>query len=252
MDDKELKDRAGCFLCHCEVRETENLGRAAFATRDLPCGAPVVVESPFLLIGDAAAGGSAARAKDIERITRKHNLPQTMLDFFEPCLGVGWAETTKEDRAFLLQNFYYPHSSEELRPYVNKTAPKDIEANERSVYVCLAACADLAKLPWLSKHVPEWGAIEWFQFLQAADLNIHKDSSNPASAQFGGLFLVGSKFTHSCAPNCLWQFDAKGSLVYVCLRKIQKGEMLTFSYVGDGIDLLQGTLQKNLKNISGT
>lgn len=56
----------------------------------------------------------------------------------------------------------------------------------------------------------------------------------PQNAEFTGIFLLGSKFSHSCAPNASWAFDAAGHLQYRAIRPIAPLEVLTFSYVGNG------------------
>lgn len=61
------------------------------------------------------------------------------------------------------------------------------------------------------------------------------DLWRPHNAEFTGIFLLGSKFSHSCAPNASWSFDSAGRLQYRAIRSIAAGEVLTFSYVGNGI-----------------
>ena len=74
------------------------------------------------------------------------------------------------------------------------------------------------------------------------DFVVQKDVFNrfvdlwrPHNAEFTGIFLLGSKFSHSCAPNASWSFDSAGRLQYRAIRSIAAGEVLTFSYVGNGI-----------------
>jgi len=44
------------------------------------------------------------------------------------------------------------------------------------------------------------------------------------------LFLKASKWSHSCQPNCRYQF-ADGFLRYVAVEDIKADEMMTFSYI---------------------
>lgn len=76
-----------------------------------------------------------------------------------------------------------------------------------------------------------------FQFLRVCDINVHKDS------KFGaGLYIYASKLSHSCEANCAWTFDRSNpsslDLVLTAIRPIEKHELLTFSYLGEGLSML--------------
>ena len=58
--------------------------------------------------------------------------------------------------------------------------------------------------------------------------------------------VFGGRFTHSCAPNCGWNFSSAGELIYFAIRPVGAGDLLTFSYIGDGFNLLSGTVSRRL------
>lgn len=72
------------------------------------------------------------------------------------------------------------------------------------------------------------------RLLKVIDINIHRDDE---FAKEPGLYLAGSKFSHSCAPNCLWEMS-RGVLSYYAIRPVAAGELLTFSYTSDSMNLL--------------
>ena len=78
----------------------------------------------------------------------------------------------------------------------------------------------------------------------------------PHNAEFTGIFLLGSKFSHSCAPNASWTFDAAGHLQYRAIRPIAPQEVLTFSYVGNGgfgeVELAFKEVEKRFEEIHST
>merc|ERR1712079_57823 len=88
----------------------------------------------------------------------------------------------------------------------------------------------------------QWDASDLLRFLHVVDLNIHRDDEEPGNASYTGLFVLGSKFSHSCAPNSSWSFSKDGCLQYHAIRPIAEGEPFTFSYIGDGMNMIVSTL----------
>ena len=70
----------------------------------------------------------------------------------------------------------------------------------------------------------------------SSSYDLHEDEERCENLVHTAIFVFGSKFSHSCAPNCTWSFDPQGNLLYRAIREIQKGELLSFSYVGNGRD----------------
>jgi len=87
-----------------------------------------------------------------------------------------------------------------------------------------------------------WNAPDLLRFLHVVDLNIHRDDEEPGNASYTGLFVLGSKFSHSCAPNSSWSFSKDGCLQYHAIRPIAQGEPFTFSYIGNGMNMIVSTL----------
>jgi len=148
--------------------------------------------------------------------------------FMVPGAAVDWASVSEEQREACL-NLFWTH------PLMTRQRNVLIEDNSD-------ACQDL--IEW---HAPLRGRCtvqSLMKFLHIVDLNIHKDDEDPSHAVHTGLFVLGSKFTHSCSPNCTWAFSSDGCLQYRALRKISPGEILTFSYIGNGMNLITSTIER--------
>jgi hypothetical protein len=83
--------------------------------------------------------------------------------------------------------------------------------NRTSIMACCRLLLDFVSTPGhpcsdtkLAQEVFRDEPERLFVFLRILDINIHKDGES--AAQPSGLFVVGSKFTHSCTPNCSWKF----------------------------------------------
>lgn len=152
--------------------------------------------------------------------------------FMNPALGVDWPNVSEEVRQACLRLFWaHPLMTSESDALLRESAP---------------ACEDL--LQWFE---PMRGRFkdgeELMRFLHIIDLNIHKDEESSGNSGFAGLFVLGSKFSHSCAPNSGWGFSPDGCLEYRAIRAIAPGDLLTFSYVGNGMNLLSSTIQRRLR-----
>eukprot|EP00929_Paragymnodinium_shiwhaense_P056991 TRINITY_DN28521_c0_g1_i1.p1 TRINITY_DN28521_c0_g1~~TRINITY_DN28521_c0_g1_i1.p1 ORF type:complete len:534 (-),score=122.44 TRINITY_DN28521_c0_g1_i1:124-1725(-) len=148
--------------------------------------------------------------------------------FLAPGMAVNWSSVDEEQKEAALRLFW-------AHPLIAKQQNIVMDDN-------YGACQDL--LEW---HKPLTGRLDvhdLMKFLHIVDLNIHKDGEDPSHNAYAGIFILGSKFTHSCAPNCGWGFNREGYLQYRAMRKILPGEILTFSYIGSGMNLITSTIER--------
>eukprot|EP00933_Yihiella_yeosuensis_P036620 TRINITY_DN3038_c3_g5_i1.p1 TRINITY_DN3038_c3_g5~~TRINITY_DN3038_c3_g5_i1.p1 ORF type:complete len:494 (-),score=70.31 TRINITY_DN3038_c3_g5_i1:109-1590(-) len=202
-----------------EIRYSEELGVHAAARRSFDAGEVIISEDPLLRLLDVSPQ---------TRRTLQDRYPHQWA-FIAPAFGVKWSEVSKEARKASLDLFY-------SHPYLVKRSQEVASETNR-------AAKDL-----LNEHKvlqnSDWKVDDLVRFMHVVDLNIHKDDERPQSADFTGIFVLGSKFSHSCAPNSAWAFNERGELRYQAIRPIKPGELFTFSYVGNGMNLVVSTIER--------
>lgn len=209
-------DRLHEFL---EIRVTDQLGVHAAARRDFACRELVISEDPLLKIGDASR---EARLLLERRFGER-------APFLAPALGTDWAEIAEDARLAALSLFF-------VHPSISRPGNKGMDGHLQAVRQVIGNSKAL--------QTRFADPMDLLRFLHVVDLNIHRDDEVAEHAQFTGIFVFGSKFSHSCAPNCSWSFSKEGRLQYHAIRPIAKGDLLTFSYVGNGMNLLTSTLER--------
>eukprot|EP00913_Durusdinium_trenchii_P014662 g13756.t1 len=208
-----LRADAGPVATVMELRKTKELGIHAVARCSIHPDDLIISEQALLRLPPPSA--------EAQRLLRGFG---ELGGFLAPALCAPWATTSAEQREACLQLFYAHPGSE-----------------KRSQGTHLAACAELLRC-WAPLKHSNWTPEELLHFLHIVDLNIHKDDERPQNSEFTGIFVFGSKFSHSCAPNAAWSFDREGRLQYRALCPIAEGDVLTFSYVGNGMNLITSTL----------
>eukprot|EP00392_Amoebophrya_sp_AT5.2_P000577 g578.t1 len=260
-----------------EIRRWQN--RTAFATKDFSPGDTVIEEKGFVqwaetedeLAGAVAPGNegfSAAGFKNANFVRAYHAENKKMtalsktaaaakmpaLEFFSPCFFIDWQNTTPEQILKSLDLFYHDLG-------VLETVKKDrAEGLDSELGTALRVCEAFVQscLPgaFRSKKDKSFFTGEHlFRFLQVCDINVHKDNEDKQGRC--GLFVIGSKFTHSCQANCAWSFSTQQQVVnpgrgtpgppklkYVAVRHIKKGDALSFSYIGDGLNVCAHTVER--------
>lgn len=197
---------------------TSGLGVHAVARRSFACGELVLSEDALLRVPDTSQ----------EAGQRLQNKFGDRAPFLAPALGVQWDRVSKEELKSVLNLFF-------VHPSVSRSDTKQAETN-------LIICKDL--LEGSEKLKSRLQPMDLLRFLHIVDLNIHRDDEKPEMACFAGIFVFGSKFSHSCAPNCSWSFSPEGRLQYHAVRPIEADEVLTFSYIGNGMNLLTSTIER--------
>jgi len=152
-----------------------------------------------------------------------------LASFLEPAVAVDWSRVDEDVRQAALSLFF-------IHPLFSSQDSKMVLKNT-------SACEAL--LGFYSPLQEHWSSVrELMNFLHVVDLNIHRDDESSHNAGFTGIFVLGSKFSHSCSPNCSWSFSSKGRLQYRALLKIAPGELLTFSYIGNGMNLIMSAIER--------
>jgi hypothetical protein len=208
----------GEFKAAFELRHDESLGLHMVARRSVEPDDLVISEQSVLRVP------SVSQATKHEMRSRFGSRGQ----FLMPALAVDW-NGVDEDLRQAVMTLFWAH------PKYNKRGSQLLEDTRN-------ACQRL-----LQEHEAlreQFGASDLMRFLHIVDLNIHRDNESLNNADFAGLFLLGSKFTHSCEPNCQWSFGPDGCLQYRAIRKIAPGELFTFSYIGKGMNMLEGTIAR--------
>jgi len=194
----------------------DGLGVHALANRNFESGDLVLAEEALIKIGKCARS-------DEQRMNRRFGQKAT---FLLPAMAIAWEGVSEEQRKAALDLFF-------VHPSMQRADGQHVEGN-------LIACRDMINE---YKQLACFQPLELLQFLHIIDLNIHKDDED-SERHSAGIFVLGSKFSHSCASNCSWSFNAKGHLQYHAIRPIRAGEPLTFSYIGNGMNLLMSTLER--------
>eukprot|EP00931_Biecheleriopsis_adriatica_P075968 TRINITY_DN49732_c0_g1_i1.p1 TRINITY_DN49732_c0_g1~~TRINITY_DN49732_c0_g1_i1.p1 ORF type:complete len:512 (+),score=78.78 TRINITY_DN49732_c0_g1_i1:39-1538(+) len=201
-----------------EIRKSDMLGIHAIARRAVKTGDIIISEDPLMCTPPL----TAANRKMLQSFGE-------LGAFLAPALAVDWPSVSAEMCKAALELFFAHPDIEKRSGGANgphMTACRDLLDN----------CPALRKTGWDASHL--------LRFLHVMDLNIHKDDEREGNDNFAGIFVLGSKFSHSCSPNSCWTFSRTGQLQYKALRPIAAGELLTFSYVGNGMNLITSTFER--------
>ncbi|OLP86931.1 Histone-lysine N-methyltransferase SMYD3 [Symbiodinium microadriaticum] len=200
-----------------QLRRSDSLGVHAVAKSAIATGQVIIAEDALIRLPSPrmASRSILQRYGELE-------------GFLTPAICVDWKSTSQEAREACLTLFY---------------AHPEMERRSCSDSMHSRACEDLLKTSPELRSLG-WSSAQLLRFLHIVDLNIHKDDERPANDEFTGIFVLGSKFSHSCEPNSSWNFNQEGHLEYRAIRPIHPGDVLTFSYVGNGMNLITSCLER--------
>jgi len=200
------------------LRMDNSLGTHLLAAKRFDVGELIISEAGIIRIPDLSR----------EERGSLHTRFGDRAAFLAPAVCVDWAKVD-DDKKHALLDLFWAH-------------PLFRSADSALLKDNMPPCQKLIEVnPTLQSR---WDAQSLAQFLHVVDLNIHRDDEVAEHASFAGLFVLGSKFSHSCAPNCRWSFSDNGELQYHAIRNIEPGELLTFSYVGNGMNLVVSTMDR--------
>mmetsp|Transcript_47867 Transcript_47867/g.113755 ORF Transcript_47867/g.113755 Transcript_47867/m.113755 type:complete len:463 (+) Transcript_47867:113-1501(+) len=201
------------------LRKTEQLGTHMAAAACFEAGDLIISENAVMRLPPLTS-----RAE--EQLAREFG---SKASFLGPALAVNWKNVAPEVREAVL-GLFWAHP-------ILETAKSRLVGETRDA--CRALINKNAALRDCS-----WEVESLLRFLHIVDLNIHRDGEARQNAEHAGLFVLGSKFSNSCAPNCRWSFTPNGCLQYHAIRRIEPGDLLTFSYIGNGMSLVEGTVAR--------
>jgi hypothetical protein len=253
------------------LQQNRSLGRVAIAGRNFAAGEVVLRDVPFLVIDEAALGNAqvdslkaAAAAGQAAKepltnaaIAVAHRLQPNFFDAAEAATASLTAPQLRE----LISSLYSPlaHDPTDKQAWLSEV----LRPMRDEVEACVAALGpgkgllgaqpvirDVfmeGKAPPLAGQSREAAALKLLRFLHAVRVNTHGDEKKKKL----GVYLVASKFTHSCSPNTFWHLEQDekegkdiGLAVHVACRPIAAGELLTFSYLGTGWNMLRHTAER--------
>mmetsp|Transcript_36126 Transcript_36126/g.59473 ORF Transcript_36126/g.59473 Transcript_36126/m.59473 type:complete len:474 (-) Transcript_36126:31-1452(-) len=211
-----------------ELRWSGDYALHAVATCSYGTGDLILRESAFLHVPDAPP-------KTKQQLFHRYG---QRAPFLFPGVALDWQNIPEDVRQASLDLFW-------AHPYI---ASLDGDGNSM-LNKNFAACTDLIDLHTSLERW--WKPKDLMTFLHIVDLNIHRDDEERSHAEFSGLFVIGSKFSHSCSPNCTWSFSHDGCLQYHAVRPIAAGELFSFSYIGNGMNMVADTLtrRRRLSNL---
>ena len=269
-----------------KVVQSPVFGATAQATRVFTPGEVVLAEAPWLvidavalhasdpdadavdpgLLGDAKPGGTVTPPPpSFAAAALRH---QIGADFFD-ALAAADATLTAAAKSTLLRELYSPinhkpSDSALWRSTVMDPSPRELAAAEEVMRTPALFKSPEAHAYWTQQAFQN-DAAKLVRFVHGVRVNTHSDDRQGLCA----VFLTASKFAHSCAPNTLWFVVADAandgaeapssaaawppgyrrmhSVKHVATRRIEKGEPLSFSYIGTGWNLLTHTLERRHK-----
>lgn len=213
-------------------------GRTAFAKTDFEVGDVVLEEPPLIWFyedsdnnsespgvpgctvvngpgGDPQQDrvGATVRGKCSE-VLSKFGPDESLVSagFFSPLFCLNWTRLTRADVKDVLELFYYSSASTAGEACGDEGAATGACGGKNEKAIILERIeAGQSACDKIYAHLPKEGGElfangeEIFAFLKAFDINIHKDEEKVA-----GLFVIASKFSHSCEANCAWSFRQEG------------------------------------------
>ena len=246
--------RISSTLQTMQTRPDPNVGPTVVAPKAYEPGEIVLCDKPLILVPPL----SPKEAEELRTaaLAKAHGLPS---DFFHP-LEVSDCLSTDDLRS-LVEGLHSPLAivpSEPPVPLSLHFSKIEIAAvqqlwdtNSQHLFLRNSFWQTLAKsTPKGAKHTDPSVAVIPFivkkicSFLHGLRVNTHSDETTNVQA----VFPTAAKFCHSCDPNTFWHFerdpadDTVVGAVHIATRPIAKGELLSFSYVGTGMNLLCPTL----------
>eukprot|EP00756_Hemistasia_phaeocysticola_P012482 Hpha_TRINITY_DN15203_c0_g2::TRINITY_DN15203_c0_g2_i2::g.65310::m.65310 len=203
---QEKVDEESALAWPVRVREFPKLGRAAVAAADIAAGTDALDETPAISWPDQAPD------ERIAKIFTAHGLNPSS----SAAMVFAAVPTLKQQAFDVLKDLSAPEvdvggGAGDLLPYLN-------------------AARDIAKqAPELFSNDPYYVA----RLMLATKTNTHHVVAMDADGKTrGGLFRLGSKLSHSCAPSAVYVHKA-GKVRFTAGRDISAGELVSFSYRGE-------------------
>jgi hypothetical protein len=223
------------LFCGVVVNSNPTFGATAFASRPFAIGDVVLCEEPMLtMLGNRASDDVHAPVKGFEEVAKACNVP---LAFFDAILSIVLSPASFSDVLRIEASLFSPSCA--LQSRVERQA---VALSLSDEFFARCFPADCASFPfWRQcREFKEKGIARVLKLLHACRVNVHEAFGS------GYLFDKASKFAHSCNANTFWVMHREPTprVMHVALRPIAEDEILSFSYVGTGLNLLLPALHR--------
>lgn len=224
------------FCDWVEVKRHETFGTTAYAARDIARGEVVLCEAPMLtMVGSSDASLDASGV--VEGFQNVASAARVPVVFFDALMSMVLGHLSVVDVLRLEASLFSPPCALQSRMEL------------QAVTLLLQSDAFHRCFPDDSPSFPFWrqcrefreeGAARVLKLLHACRVNVHEAFGS------GFLFHKASKLAHSCNANTFWavQKEPTPRVSHVALRPIAAGEVLSFSYIGTGLNLLMPTAHR--------
>ena len=261
------------ILVNVVVRDAPGFGRTAFATRRIEAGEVVIAEKAMLPLRVGNETDIFFGLNNSKDFFDANDEARSVEDVRMTALREAFWELAKAAKVSLeqLAPLYAILANESITGQLLDEVLVDMYAPRTENPS--AADTRMLELFFSNVHfdkcVPNWSpAKRWFReagirscfrLLSCCRINVHADDTRG----FSGLFQKCSKFAHSCNANTFWFLHVlkdeegggtlmKGQLsssmaVHVAVRRVEEGEMLSFSYLGTGLNMLSPTSFRRAK-----
>eukprot|EP00960_Hanusia_phi_P056714 763353-Hanusia_phi.AAC.1 len=196
-------------------RETGAMGWCLYATAAAEEGEIVLEETPLLerksLVASDMDEEEARHWSRIKHLVREN----------------GVRNDDEEDFVEILYPFLHAEESVRQRA-LDLFHPSHVEPSK--LELCRQACELMCQDAYIAGKFPWCTADIMVKFLVIFDINCHGEF----------LYDLSTRLAHSCEPNTFCRSEGN-VLQYVTTRKVQVGEMLTFSYIGGGPIMVTST-----------
>jgi hypothetical protein len=231
------------------VRSDARFGMTAFAARSINRGEVVLCEAPMLVmqstpIDDDKMDPTAMMRRSVLRafitVAASVNVPAK---FFEAVWSMVLSPDVDAAKVLAIEaSLYSPPCATQSK------------VEQQAVTALLQSTADIFDTcfpPTECKNYHYWkqcrnfgdkGIARVLKLIHACRVNIHEACGS------GYVFHKASKLAHSCNANTFWMMDttdvAAPRVVHIALRPIAQDEVLSFSYIGSGLNLLLPMLHR--------
>jgi hypothetical protein len=241
------------LLSNVVVQDTPDFGRTAVAACDMDAGEVVIVERPMLMLRVSNETNLLLAGDEEEEVVENQDVRIVALREAFRNLAVAAGNVPLDMLAVLFSIIANERNTAEVISAVMLdmySPPTDGPSVAETLLLKL-----FLSPPHFDACVPSWSpARRWFASASVGEvarlqsccrINVHADDTRG----FSGLFRRCSKFAHSCNANTFWflhvpegQSLADGAVaVHIATRRIKQGELLAFSYLGSGLNMVSPT-----------
>lgn len=222
------------------IRSDERFGTTAFASKPFERGDVVLCEEPMLTFADLSSEQSDA-ASVLAAFADVAALGGLPVKFFEAVISIVLSCMDTAKVLAMEASLYAPPCA--LQSKIEKQAVALLLSSSDAQFgACFPAHCKSYTYWCQCRKFGEKGVARVLKLMHACRVNVHE-----AFGQ-GFVFDKASKLAHSCNANTFWVIhravSGQARVIHVALRAIREGEVLSFSYIGTGLNLLLPMLHR--------